>query len=81
MWERHGLLCAAVLLAAAQQCRFQWFVTVIGVMNIVAGIPYFVRGIEDMRKSFRVWDSRPVKPVRILGAAFLALGILLIYSA
>ncbi len=75
------LLSAVVLVLAARQCRFQWFVAVIGVLNFAAGVPYFVRGIENMRASLRLWDSRPLKSVRILGTAFLILGILLVYSA
>jgi uncharacterized protein YjeT (DUF2065 family) len=75
------LFSAVVLLLAVPQCRFKWVVASLGGLNILLGIPYFVRGIEGMKVMLSFWDKRPLKAVRILGIVSLAVGVLLIYSA
>lgn len=75
------ILSAGVLLLAVPQCRFRWVVAALGILNILLGIPYFIRGIEGMKEMLSFWDKRPLKAVRILGIASLAIGGLLIYSA
>lgn len=74
-------LSAAILLLAVPQCRLKWVVAILGILNILLGMPYFVRGIEGMKQMLAFWDKRPLKAVRILGIASLTIGALLIYSA
>ena len=73
-------ISGGILLLSFSQCRIKWTIFILGVLNILAGLPYFIRGIEGMKAMLSFWEQRPPKAVRILGIAYLALGLIIIYS-
>lgn len=74
------IVMGVILLLAASQCRLRGVVSAIGILMILAGLPYFVVSLDKQKKMTGRWRTRSVIYVRILGLAILAVGVLLIYA-
>jgi uncharacterized protein YjeT (DUF2065 family) len=74
------IIMGLTVFQAASQCRFQAVSVIIGILLIIAGIPYFVIRLNRQKTYVSRWANRPAIFVRILGSAILAIGVLLLYS-
>jgi uncharacterized protein YjeT (DUF2065 family) len=74
------VLCAAILFVAAPHARFPWVVAGGGFLNVILGIPYFIRSIERTRRVVSSWERRPPAAVRSLGIVSIIVGAALMFS-
>jgi uncharacterized protein YjeT (DUF2065 family) len=75
------LFMGLILLLAASSCRLKTVVVILGILIILAGLPYFFMKLERLKNMAKRWENRPALLVRILGLLILAIGALLLYSA
>ena len=75
------ILMGTIVLLSAAQCRNKVVAIALGILFIIAGIPYFILKLDKQKAMVSRWRNRPAKVVRILGLLILAFGALLLYSA
>ena len=74
------IIMGLIVLVAASQCRFQAISAIIGILLIIAGIPYFIIRLDRQKTYVSRWANTPAMFVRILGFLILSIGVLLLYS-
>jgi uncharacterized protein YjeT (DUF2065 family) len=74
------ILMGVILLLAVSQCKLKSVVFALGILTILAGLPYFLVSLDRQKTLTRRWQNKPPIRVRILGLLLLAVGVLLIQS-
>jgi len=75
------IIMGMLLFLAASSCRLKLIVVAIGVLLVVAGLPYFLIPLERLKSMVERWQNRSTSIVRLLGLAILLIGLLLIWAA
>ena len=74
------IIMGFIVLDTVPLCRLQVPTLIIGILLILAGLPYFFIKLDKQKTMVSRWRKRPLIMVRILGLFILGIGALLIYS-
>jgi len=76
-----AILCGAIFLVAAPECRIVWLITILGIWSVIKGVLLFTISPERIYAYLDWWKGTSVLATRILGIIAIAIGALFIYSA
>ena len=76
-------LCGLVFILGGTdyECRMPGVIFTIGVLSLLGGVSVFVLGLKKVEKMMDGWANRPVATKRLLAVIYVAMGVLIVYSA
>jgi hypothetical protein len=75
------LFFGAVLVLAAEECRFPLAIRILGILSLVSAVGAQLIGYERARAFVDWWAARPAPFIRGWALVALAFGVLLAYAA
>ena len=72
---------AIIFLLAATKCKMPIIIAALGVLFLLAGLLFFILGLEKIKTMLNWWLSQPLIYLRIIATVTLILGAIIIYAA
>lgn len=74
------LVFATIFLLAASQCRWPWFIGVIGILTLVSGVLIFALKLKILRSVLDWFYGLSEKVMRIAGGVIVVIGLLIVFA-
>jgi hypothetical protein len=74
------LVFATIFLLAASQCRWPWFIGILGILTLVSGVLIFSLKLKVLRSVLDWFSGLSKKVMRITGGIVVIIGVLIIFA-
>ncbi len=73
-------LVGVILLLAAPQCRWNWFIAILGILIIIGSIFIFTLGLDKTKSMLTLWEKKLDTLMPAVGLIPVILGVLIIFA-